>query len=101
MAAAVTNERTRKVLPLLLVPRRAGSYSPCAFRGNPDCKPPPRWVRELRWVGRRSRPPRGYVEPGMRIGLLTGGGDCPGLNAVIRAVVRRGIDGHGHSVVGF
>ena len=37
----------------------------------------------------------------MRIGLLTGGGDCPGLNAVIRAVVRRGIDGHGHSLVGF
>jgi ATP-dependent phosphofructokinase / diphosphate-dependent phosphofructokinase len=31
----------------------------------------------------------------MRVGLLTGGGDCPGLNAVIRAVVRRGLrDGH-------
>ena len=29
----------------------------------------------------------------MRIGVLTGGGDCPGLNAVIRAVVRKGIDG--------
>ncbi|MBV8987680.1 MAG: 6-phosphofructokinase, partial [Solirubrobacterales bacterium] len=28
----------------------------------------------------------------MRIGLLTGGGDCPGLNAVIRAVVRKAID---------
>src|ERR1700734_413586 len=27
----------------------------------------------------------------MRIGMLTGGGDCPGLNAVIRAVVRKGI----------
>ena len=26
----------------------------------------------------------------MRIGMLTGGGDCPGLNAVIRAVVRKG-----------
>jgi phosphofructokinase-like protein len=37
----------------------------------------------------------------MRIGLLTGGGDCPGLNAVIRAVVRKGIDQHGHSIVGF
>jgi ATP-dependent phosphofructokinase / diphosphate-dependent phosphofructokinase len=36
----------------------------------------------------------------VRIGLLTGGGDCPGLNAVIRAVVRRGLAG-GHSVVGF
>jgi 6-phosphofructokinase 1 len=30
----------------------------------------------------------------MRIGLLTGGGDCPGLNAVIRAVVRRAVAGH-------
>ena len=31
----------------------------------------------------------------MRIGVLTGGGDCPGLNAVIRAVVRKGVaDGH-------
>jgi ATP-dependent phosphofructokinase / diphosphate-dependent phosphofructokinase len=36
----------------------------------------------------------------MRIGVLTGGGDCPGLNAVIRAVVRRGIRG-GHSFLGF
>ncbi|HLI61183.1 MAG TPA: 6-phosphofructokinase [Solirubrobacteraceae bacterium] len=37
----------------------------------------------------------------MRLGLLTGGGDCPGLNAVIRAVVRKGIDAHGDSFVGF
>src|SRR5919106_3307663 len=37
----------------------------------------------------------------MRIGLLTGGGDCPGLNAVIRAVVRKGINTHGHEFVGF
>ncbi|MDP9405621.1 MAG: 6-phosphofructokinase [Actinomycetota bacterium] len=36
-----------------------------------------------------------------RIGLLTGGGDCPGLNAVIRAVVRRGGDAHNLSVDGF
>jgi ATP-dependent phosphofructokinase / diphosphate-dependent phosphofructokinase len=36
-----------------------------------------------------------------RVGLLTGGGDCPGLNAVIRAVVRRGLAGEGHSFVGF
>ena len=39
--------------------------------------------------------------PIVRIGVLTGGGDCPGLNAVIRAVVRRGIDGHDHEIVGF
>ena len=36
-----------------------------------------------------------------RIGLLTGGGDCPGLNAVIRAVVRKGIEAHGHEFFGF
>jgi 6-phosphofructokinase 1 len=37
----------------------------------------------------------------VRIGVLTGGGDCPGLNAAIRAIVRRGIDGRGHEIVGF
>src|SRR5918999_3648586 len=37
----------------------------------------------------------------MRIGMLTGGGDCPGLNAVIRAVVRKGIDHYGHAILGF
>jgi ATP-dependent phosphofructokinase / diphosphate-dependent phosphofructokinase len=35
----------------------------------------------------------------MRIGILTGGGDCPGLNAVIRAVARRSFD-RGHDMVG-
>ena len=37
----------------------------------------------------------------MRVGLLTGGGDCPGLNAVIRAVVRRALSEPGNAVVGF
>jgi phosphofructokinase-like protein len=37
----------------------------------------------------------------MRIGILTGGGDCPGLNAVIRAVVRKGIGEHGDEIIGF
>lgn len=37
----------------------------------------------------------------MRIGMLTGGGDCPGLNAVIRAVVRKGAGMHGHEFIGF
>ncbi|MDP9466354.1 MAG: 6-phosphofructokinase, partial [Actinomycetota bacterium] len=37
----------------------------------------------------------------MRIGVLTGGGDCPGLNAVIRAVVRKGVEVYGHEFVGF
>jgi 6-phosphofructokinase 1 len=33
--------------------------------------------------------------------MLTGGGDCPGLNAVIRAVVRKGIDAYGDELIGF
>jgi 6-phosphofructokinase 1 len=33
--------------------------------------------------------------------VLTGGGDCPGLNAAIRAIVRKGIDHYGHAIVGF
>ncbi|MGV1049540.1 MAG: 6-phosphofructokinase [Solirubrobacterales bacterium] len=37
----------------------------------------------------------------MRIGVLTGGGDCPGLNAVIRAVVRKGAGNYGHEFVGY
>ena len=37
----------------------------------------------------------------MRIGLLTGGGDCPGLNAAIRAVVKRGIGEYGDTIIGF
>src|SRR5258705_7508675 len=37
----------------------------------------------------------------MRVGVLTGGGDSPGLNAVIRAVVRRGTAEFGYEFVGF
>jgi hypothetical protein len=37
----------------------------------------------------------------MRVGLLTGGGDCPGLNAVIHAVVKKGIFHYGDEFVGF
>ena len=37
----------------------------------------------------------------MRVGVLTGGGDCPGLNAVIRGVVRRGVAEYGYEFVGF
>jgi phosphofructokinase-like protein len=36
----------------------------------------------------------------MRLGVLTGGGDCPGLNAAIRAVVRRGVTAHGDEFLG-
>src|SRR6516162_9345953 len=49
--------------------------------------------------------PRGALSPtkvvAMRVGVLTGGGDCPGLNAVIRAVVRKGVQEYGLEFVGF
>ena len=37
----------------------------------------------------------------MRVGMLTGGGDCPGLNAVIRAIVRKGCFHYEDQFVGF
>jgi len=36
----------------------------------------------------------------MKVGILTGGGDCPGLNPVIRAVVRKGISVYGDEMIG-
>ena len=47
-----------------------------------------------------TRTRQGYVAA-VRIGVLTGGGDCPGLNAAIRAIVRKGIDRYGHAILGF
>ncbi|MGH9136518.1 MAG: ATP-dependent 6-phosphofructokinase [Acidimicrobiales bacterium] len=37
----------------------------------------------------------------MKVGMLTGGGDCPGLNAVLRAIVRKGQNIYGDDLVGF
>ncbi len=37
----------------------------------------------------------------MKVALLTGGGDCPGLNAVIYAAVRKGINHYGDEFIGF
>jgi 6-phosphofructokinase 1 len=37
----------------------------------------------------------------MRVGVLTGGGDCPGLNAVIRSIVRKGVQEYGYDFTGF
>ena len=37
----------------------------------------------------------------MRLGVLTGGGDCPGLNAVLRAIVRKGVGEYEHEFVGY
>ena len=89
----------------------APSRSPAASR------PPAAWPP---WPGRsgRSAPARGppararlrskspQVDMAnsvdrMRIGMLTGGGDCPGLNAVMRAVVRKGERTYGDEVLGF
>ena len=36
----------------------------------------------------------------MRIGVLTGGGDAPGTNAVIRAIVRKGLKQYGDEIIG-
>jgi len=35
-----------------------------------------------------------------KVGILTGGGDCPGINAVIRAIVRKGIQSYDYSIIG-
>src|SRR5918996_3830789 len=37
----------------------------------------------------------------MRVAMLTGGGDCPGLNAVMRAVARKGEAVYGDDLIGF
>src|SRR5918992_247080 len=75
---------------------------------EPRPRQPPRATAAARQSGaakaRTPRPrilTRPVIVPTVRIGVLTGGGDCPGLNAVIRAIVRRGIDGHGLEIVGF
>src|SRR5664279_5889452 len=38
---------------------------------------------------------------GLRVGLLTSGGDCPGLNAAIRSVVRKAEAVYGDEILGF
>src|SRR6476661_3912168 len=53
-------------------------------------------------AGRSAKPqPPSRQEGAMRVGVLTGGGDCPGLNAVIRAIVRKGEGIYGHQIIGF
>src|SRR5262245_47017578 len=49
-------------------------------------------------AARREPPPP--THPVRRIGVLTGGGDCPGLNGVIRALVRTAVGRYGWEVVG-
>src|SRR4051794_41952499 len=48
-----------------------------------------------------AQPAHDHEEQPVRIGILTGGGDCPGLNAVIRSVVRSATTHYGSEVLGF
>src|SRR5215208_5050574 len=50
---------------------------------------------------RRHSPPASRRHSTMRIGVLTAGGDCPGLNAVIRSVVHRAVTQYDDEVIGF
>src|ERR1700753_3419194 len=119
--------RAARLLPLL----RSGHRPPCAARGHrrdyaghrEAVRPAERG--QVRPGGQGDAGPRPArralgphpggaaartVSPGhpvstkvgaMRVGVLTGGGDCPGLNAVIRAVVRKGVQEYGYEFVGF
>jgi phosphofructokinase-like protein len=58
---------------------------PLPIRSTPACTANPTLIKEQ----------------AMKIGILTGGGDCPGLNAVIRAAVRKGTFHHDDKFVGF
>src|SRR3954471_4527873 len=48
-----------------------------------------------------AQPAHDHEEQPVRIGILTGGGDCPGLNAVIRSVVRTARTHYDSEVIGF
>jgi len=62
----------------------------------------------MQWPGDAARPGAdeqweamaNHARPAKTIGILTSGGDCSGLNAAIRAVVCRAIEGHGWRVLG-
>jgi phosphofructokinase-like protein len=60
---------------------------------------PPRFLPAAAQAPERE-PIRLEENTAMRVGILTGGGDCPGLNAAIRAVVRKGITVYGYDVLG-
>src|SRR5919197_2254761 len=65
---------------------------------------PTSWCQLRRTSGLRALSDAGRTRSGedasdLNVGVLTGGGDCPGLNAVIRAVARRSF-ARGHDVVG-
>src|SRR6266702_1502158 len=77
--------------PRCITHRRGDSHQP--GHGRPDA---------LRLLAGLSPPiRRDERNQKMRVGVLTGGGDCPGLNAVIRAVVRKGVQQYGYEFIGF
>src|SRR3954449_2124693 len=49
----------------------------------------------------KARKSRARRVGGVKVAMLTGGGDCPGLNAVLRAVVRKGERHYGDTLLGF
>src|SRR5439155_27139419 len=102
---AAAERRLRCSDNLLSVPRPAHGASSDSIRRAEGYRSPVNPFRAsppLRQDGRGSRVKGdAMAEVEMRIGVLTGGGDCPGLNAVIRAVVRKGEGVYGHNVVGF
>src|SRR5216683_250430 len=55
----------------------------------------------IQCIVRRALLHDGRQEQAMKVGMLTGGGDCPGLNAVIRAIVRKGCFHYEDEFVGF
>src|ERR1700733_1295948 len=90
--AAASSVRIRTKCPDL----RSWSIVSCPSGHEPYI---PIWGLVTAWS--QERPAAANRIPAVRIGLLTGGGDCPGLNAVIRAVVRKGVDAFGDEVIGF
>jgi phosphofructokinase-like protein len=78
-------------------------YATVKVNSPPLCRHADEWV-SWRVAGRqqlRTIPvTRCHVEKLKRIGIMTGGGDCPGLNAVIRAVAKTAIHDHGWECMG-
>src|SRR5438552_2026526 len=75
-------------LPAIHHPSRGQLQTPLPAEAT---RPGPRLVRTSPLERRGCRDRSASLAP-MRTGILTGGGDCPGLNAVIRAIARRALD---------
>src|SRR5690242_4175682 len=59
---------------------------------------PREWRASLQKLAQRFKPSR--MLPLMKIGVLTGGGDAPGLNAVLRSIVKCAVTEYGSEIVG-